>query len=88
MAMVLKVTTCWKESSWKMKHGSTITSQIANILIHPPKKIQKHPTAGSFMLTVFWDSQQLLLEHYQERGSTVNSAHYSGMQCDEIKPAI
>jgi len=57
---------------------------------HSPtkKKFKMHPTAGRLMLTVFWDLQWLLLEHYQERGSTVNSAHYSEMQCDEIKPAI
>jgi hypothetical protein len=48
MAMVLKVTTCWKESSWKMKHGSTITSQIANILIHPPKKNSKASNCRKF----------------------------------------
>jgi hypothetical protein len=40
------------------------------------------------MLTVFWDSQALLLEHYQERGSTVNSADNSEMLCDKLKPAI
>jgi len=40
------------------------------------------------MLTVFWNSQQLLMEHYQERGSTVNSTDYSEMLCDETKPAI
>ena len=57
---------------------------------HSPtkKEFNMHPNAGRLMLTVFWDSQQLLLEHYQERGSTVNSAQYSEMQCDEIKPAI
>jgi hypothetical protein len=26
----------------------------------------------------FWDSQGPVLEHYQERERTVNSAHYSG----------
>jgi hypothetical protein len=35
---LLKVTTAWKESSREMKHGSTIMSQIVNILIHPPRK--------------------------------------------------
>jgi len=38
MAVVLKVTTAWKESSWEMKPGTAIMSQIVNILIHPPRK--------------------------------------------------
>ena len=52
------------------------------------EKVQMNPTAGRLMLTVFWDSQGLLLEHYQERGSTVNSAHNSEVLCDKLKPAI
>jgi hypothetical protein len=52
------------------------------------EKVQTHPTAGKFMLIVFWDSQGLLLEHYQERVSTVNIAHNSEMLCDKLKPTI
>jgi hypothetical protein len=57
---------------------------------HSPtkKEFSTHPTAGRLMLTVFWNSQQLLMEHYQERGSTVNSAHYNEVLCYEIMPAI
>jgi ABC-type Zn2+ transport system, periplasmic component/surface adhesin len=40
------------------------------------------------MLTVFWDSQGLLLEHYQRGVSAVNNACYSGVLCDKLKPAI
>ena len=40
------------------------------------------------MLTVFWDSQDPVLEHYQERGTTINSPQYSGMHTDRLKPAI
>ena len=40
------------------------------------------------MLTVFWDSQAPVLEHYQERGTTINSAWYSEMLTDRLKPAI
>ena len=40
------------------------------------------------MLTVFWDSQGPVLEHYQERGTTINSARYSEMFTDRLKPAI
>ena len=35
------------------------------------EKVKSQPTAGKFMLTVFWDSQGPVLEHYQERGSTI-----------------
>lgn len=40
------------------------------------------------MLTVFWDSQGPLLEHYQERGTTINSVRYSEMLTAKLKPAI
>ena len=40
------------------------------------------------MLTVFWESQSLVLEHYQERGTTINSARYSEVLTDRLKPAI
>ena len=40
------------------------------------------------MLTMFWDSQGPVLEHYQERGTTMNSARYSEMLTDRLKPAI
>ena len=84
IAMVLKVTISWNESLREMKHGSTIMNQrvnarvwCGNILIGLPKK-------RSF----FGGSQRLLLEHYEERGSTMNSAHYSEMLCDKLKPVI
>ena len=40
------------------------------------------------MLTVLWDSQDLVLEHFQERGTTINSARYSEMLTDRLKSAI
>ena len=40
------------------------------------------------MLTVFWDSQGPVLEHYQERGTTINSSLYSEMLTDRLKSAI
>ena len=40
------------------------------------------------MLAVFWDSQGVLLEHYLERGTTVNSVGYSEMLSTGLKPAI
>ena len=40
------------------------------------------------MLTVFWVSQGTVLEHYQERGTTVNTARYSEMLTDRLRPAV
>ena len=40
------------------------------------------------MLTIFWDSQGVILGHYLERGTTVNSVGYSEMLSTELKPAI
>ena len=78
------------------KHGSIITSRRVNSRvwngnIHncPAKKSSKtQPSAGKLMLTVFWDSQGPVLEHYQERDTTINSAWYSEMLTDRPKPAI
>ena len=52
------------------------------------KKFKMCPTAGRLMLSVFWDLQELLLEHYQERGYTMNSARYGDMLCDKLMPAV
>ena len=40
------------------------------------------------MLTEFWDSQGPVLEHYEGRGTTINSKRYSEMLTDRLKPAI
>jgi histone-lysine N-methyltransferase SETMAR len=40
------------------------------------------------MLTLFWDSQRPVSEHYQEKGSTNNSARYSEMPTEELKPKL
>jgi hypothetical protein len=34
------------------------------------------PSAGKVMLTVFWDSQGVLLAHFQKCGENMNSASY------------
>ena len=51
------------------------------------KKFKTQPSAGKLLLTVFWDSQGPVQEHYQERGTTINSAWYSEMLTDRLKPA-
>jgi hypothetical protein len=40
------------------------------------KKFKVTPSAGKVMLTVFWDSQEVLLAHFQNGGENVNSALY------------
>ena len=59
-------------------------------LPHSPigEKFKSQPSARKLMLTVFWDSQGPILEHYQERGSTINSTRYSEMIIDRLKPEI
>ena len=52
------------------------------------KQFKTQPSAGKLMFTVFWDSQIPVLEHYQERGTTINSARYSEMLTDRLKSAI
>jgi hypothetical protein len=39
-------------------------------------KVMSTPSAGKVMLTVFWDSQGVLLVHFHKRGDNVNSASY------------
>ena len=48
------------------------------------KNFKSQPSAGKLMLTVFWDTQGPILEHYQERGSTINSE----MLIDRLKREI
>ena len=37
---------------------------------------------------MFWDSQGPVLEHYQKRGTAVNSGWYCEMLTERLKPAI
>ena len=52
------------------------------------KKFKTQPSAGKLMLTVFCVSQGPVPEHYQEWGTTINSARYSGMLTDRLKPTV
>jgi hypothetical protein len=55
-----------KSASMQWKHPSSLSA----------KKFKVTPSAGKIILTVFWDSQGLLLAHFQKRGEKVNSASY------------
>jgi hypothetical protein len=62
-----------------------------NILSRLPRKRSKRiqpPTGGKLIVTVFWDSQRLLLEHYQERDSAVSRTRYNEILCDKPKDEV
>lgn len=67
-----------KRQSMQWKHTSSPSS----------KKFKSQPSAGKLLLTVFWDSQGPILEHYMEKGVTVTSVNYSNMLRNELRPAI
>jgi hypothetical protein len=77
------------------KCGSTILLQKANTRVrngkHPTlpgkKKFKTQPSVGKVM-TLYWDAQGPILEHCQERGTTVNSVCYSEMLQGQLGPAI
>jgi hypothetical protein len=72
-----------------MNHGSIIVSQRANSSGNmPSKKFKNHPPTGILMLTAFLDSQGPVLEYYQKRGTTINSAHCSEMLTDRLQSEI
>jgi hypothetical protein len=52
------------------------------------KKFKNQLPTGKLMLTYFWNSQGLVLKHLQQRGTTINSALYSEMFTDRLKPEI
>jgi hypothetical protein len=55
-----------KHASMQWKHSSSPST----------KKFKVMSSAGKVMLTVFWDSQGLLLAHFQKHGENVNFALY------------
>jgi hypothetical protein len=69
-----------------MNHGSITTNPNQSVLqfnvkhtISPSSrkfKVTNTPSAGKVMLTVFWDSQGVLLAHLQKRSKNVNSASF------------
>ena len=87
--MIKKVTPSWTESSLMTKHGSTITNQSVNGRLWNGN-IHSRPSGKSSkaMLTIFWDSQGPIVEHYQDKGSKINSTCYSKMLIDRLKSEI
>jgi hypothetical protein len=63
--------------------GALLTTQIKacfHTMKHPSspstKKFKVTPSARKVMLTVFWDSQEVLLAHFQKCSENLNSASY------------
>jgi hypothetical protein len=52
------------------------------------EEVQKCTLFEKILLTLVWDMKGPILEHYQEKGQTVNSATYSAVLNDKLKPAI
>jgi hypothetical protein len=91
IAKVLKVTTSWKERSRVMKHGSTIMSQSVNARLwsRPPRKSSKRIEPQESLWLQFFGNQKGCYWNIIKRGvQAVNSARYSEMQFDKLKPAI
>ena len=52
------------------------------------EKVQKSTISRKIDPYSFWDSQDPVLEHYQESASTIKSALYSERLIDRLKPEI
>jgi hypothetical protein len=44
--------------------------------------------AGKVILTLFWDINRPILEHYMSKGRTITNASYSDLLVNHLKPAI
>ena len=64
------------------------TKQASNEWCHTSspklKEFCSQPSAGTAMLTLFWDERGVILEHYMPRGNTVTSAELK----NHLHPAI
>jgi histone-lysine N-methyltransferase SETMAR len=67
-----------KRQSMKWKHPSSPVR----------KKFKQQPPCKKLMLTFFWDMTGPILAKFLARGGTVNSAKYSALLQDQLKPAI
>jgi hypothetical protein len=69
-----------EDESWvcyyqpKSNHASVRQKHLSS---PSTKKFEFTPSIGKFMLTVFWDSQGVLLAHFQKHGENVNFSSYS-----------
>ena len=52
-----------------------------------PKEIQDNPTTGKVTVTVFWDSQGVIMTNYLSKGSTVTGVYYAS-ELRELREAL
>jgi hypothetical protein len=68
-----------EDESW-MQHYQPESKRASVQWKHPSspsaKKCKVTPLCGKVMLTVFWDSQGVLLAHFQKHGENMNSVSY------------
>jgi hypothetical protein len=93
--MVTNVTPSQIESSLVTKHWFIIVSWRVNSrvgvetsTIIQQGKVQRPTICRKTHAHSSWNSQGSVLAYYQERGITINKAHYSEMLTDRLKPAI
>ena len=67
-----------KRQGMQWKHTSSPSSKIC----------KSQPSAGKLTLTVSWDSQGPIFEHYMEKGVTLTSVNDCNMLRNELRPAI
>ena len=44
----------------------------------PPKKFKMVHSTGNVVVSIFWDSQWVIMIDYIEQGRTINGAYYAG----------
>jgi len=59
-----------------------------NIRNRQNQKNSRQSSAGKLMLTIFLDSDGPVLTYFHPKGENINSARYSEMLRDKLKPAI
>jgi hypothetical protein len=69
------------DKSWVHHYSYQPKSKCASMQCKHPssrstKRFKVTPSAGKVMLTVLWDSQEVLLAHFQKHGGNMNSALY------------
>jgi hypothetical protein len=70
------------------EHESKHQSMEFHTSFPRPTKFKSVPSASEVMLTMFWDFNRPILEHYQDCEQMVNSAKYFAMLEEALKPVI
>jgi hypothetical protein len=52
------------------------------------KEIQNSTIGGKSVVDQFWNAQEPVLEHFQKWDTTADSAHYSELFWDRLKPTV